>query len=137
MVEADRNHNSDLWLALKGGSNNFGIVTRFDLRTFSQGPLLGGIILYPPTCAVQILQRLCQLTEDFDLSAAAIISISWSADVSKRFVFAHFEYTQAETKPKALQPFFDIQPQFRNTMKLSSLTEVSSLASQCSPKGGR
>ena len=137
VVEANQNHNNDLWLALKGGSNNFGIVTRFDLRVFPQGQLLGGIILYPPTCAPQILRGLCQLTSDFDVSAAAIISISWAADASKRFVFAHFEYTQEETNPKALQPFFDVQPQLRNTMSLSSLTEVAVLASKYSPKGGR
>ncbi|MCJ1436396.1 hypothetical protein MMC27_005775 [Xylographa pallens] len=137
VVEANQNHNSDLWLALKGGSNNFGIVTRFDLRVFPQGALLGGIILYPPASASQILQGLCQLTAGFDPYAAAIISISWAADTSKRFVFAHFEYTQAETNPRALQPFFGIQPQLRNTMKLSGLTEVAVLASKFSPKGGR
>jgi hypothetical protein len=32
----------DLFRALKGGANNFGVVTRFDLATFPQGQILGG-----------------------------------------------------------------------------------------------
>ncbi|KAH7377417.1 hypothetical protein BKA64DRAFT_648901 [Cadophora sp. MPI-SDFR-AT-0126] len=35
VVDASQDSNSDLFWALKGGSNNFGIVTRFDLYTYS------------------------------------------------------------------------------------------------------
>ncbi|KAL9063653.1 MAG: hypothetical protein Q9161_009354 [Pseudevernia consocians] len=34
----------DLFWALKGGSNNFGIVTRYDLMTFPTGPVYGGSV---------------------------------------------------------------------------------------------
>ncbi|VUC26900.1 unnamed protein product [Clonostachys rosea] len=34
IVNANASSNADLWKALKGGSSNFGIVTRFDLETF-------------------------------------------------------------------------------------------------------
>ncbi|PTB64859.1 FAD-binding domain-containing protein [Trichoderma citrinoviride] len=37
VVYATQSSNSDLWLALKGGSNNFGIITRFDLAAFPMG----------------------------------------------------------------------------------------------------
>lgn len=39
IVNANAHENPDLWFALKGGSNNFGVVTRFDLRTFKQGKI--------------------------------------------------------------------------------------------------
>ncbi|KAI0454143.1 FAD-binding domain-containing protein [Xylaria acuta] len=32
IINANQSSNSDLWQALKGGSNNFGIVTRFDME---------------------------------------------------------------------------------------------------------
>jgi hypothetical protein len=38
--------NSDLAWALRGGHNHFGIVTRFDMRTFSAGPAFGGLVVY-------------------------------------------------------------------------------------------
>ncbi|KAF8879383.1 FAD-binding domain-containing protein [Infundibulicybe gibba] len=36
----------DLFFALKGGMNNFGIVTRFTLKTFPQTQVWGGVITY-------------------------------------------------------------------------------------------
>lgn len=46
IVQANARENSDLWKALKGGGNNFGVVTRFDLRTFPQKPFWGGVVFY-------------------------------------------------------------------------------------------
>ncbi|KAI9437957.1 hypothetical protein H4582DRAFT_1951667 [Lactarius indigo] len=36
----------DLWFALRGGGNNFGIVTKFTLQSYSQGQVWGGTILF-------------------------------------------------------------------------------------------
>lgn len=46
VVTASKTENADLWRALKGGGNNFAVVTRYDLRTFTVPPTLyGGIIM--------------------------------------------------------------------------------------------
>lgn len=37
IVNATQKSYPDLWLALKGGSNNFGIVTAFESTAFKQG----------------------------------------------------------------------------------------------------
>ncbi|KAK7751514.1 hypothetical protein SLS62_006601 [Diatrype stigma] len=46
VVQANAQEHPDLWKALKGGGNNFGVVTRFDLRTFPQKPFWGGVVFY-------------------------------------------------------------------------------------------
>lgn len=46
ILQANTHENADLWKALKGGGNNFGVVTRFDLRTYPQGPFWSGIVFY-------------------------------------------------------------------------------------------
>ncbi|KAJ2990948.1 hypothetical protein NUW58_g2708 [Xylaria curta] len=46
IINANKNQNSDLFVVLRGGDNNFGVVTRFHMRTFNQGPLSGGSIYY-------------------------------------------------------------------------------------------
>ncbi|TDZ24366.1 Bifunctional solanapyrone synthase [Colletotrichum orbiculare MAFF 240422] len=46
IVEANATQDADLFKALKGGGNNLGIVTRFDLRTFTVPPdgAFGGLL---------------------------------------------------------------------------------------------
>jgi len=40
------NSHPDLYFALRGGGNQFGVVTRFDLETYAQGPIWGGHSYY-------------------------------------------------------------------------------------------
>jgi hypothetical protein len=46
IVYANKTSNPDLFWALKGGGNNFGIVTRYDMKTYPVQQLYGGITLY-------------------------------------------------------------------------------------------
>ncbi|KAB8266935.1 hypothetical protein BDV30DRAFT_247247 [Aspergillus minisclerotigenes] len=51
VVYVDQSSHPDLWLALKGGSNNFGIVTRFDVATIPQGKMWYSMLNYNYTNA--------------------------------------------------------------------------------------
>ncbi|KAE8370571.1 hypothetical protein BDV27DRAFT_140195 [Aspergillus caelatus] len=51
VIYADQISHPDLWLALKGGSNNFGIVTRFDVATIPQGKMWYSMLNYNYTNA--------------------------------------------------------------------------------------
>lgn len=46
IVTASSTENADLFKALKGGGNNLGIITRFDMRTFTVPPngAYGGLL---------------------------------------------------------------------------------------------
>ncbi|KAL1880760.1 hypothetical protein Daus18300_001374 [Diaporthe australafricana] len=46
VVNANSTSHDDLYRALKGGSSNFGIVTRFDVKTLPNIPLWGGLRTY-------------------------------------------------------------------------------------------
>lgn len=43
-TNANAEQNPDLFKALKGGSANFGIVTRFDMQAFEAPELWGGLV---------------------------------------------------------------------------------------------
>jgi hypothetical protein len=58
IVNANADENADLFHALKGGGNNFGIVTRFDLETLTTTELWGGNILYSKDATSDLLDTL-------------------------------------------------------------------------------
>lgn len=66
IVNANANSSTELFKALKGGSNNFGIVTRFDLQTFpaTPGGLYAGLLFMDyDTNKDAVLQQLVRLID--------------------------------------------------------------------------
>ncbi|KAG7087480.1 hypothetical protein E1B28_013443 [Marasmius oreades] len=49
IVEANKKTNSDLFWALKMAGTNYGIVTRFDMRTYHSPSIYGAVSVYPFT----------------------------------------------------------------------------------------
>ncbi|KAJ8105775.1 hypothetical protein OPT61_g9977 [Boeremia exigua] len=64
VVNANATSHPDLWTALKGGSGNFGIVTRFDMYTFPALDLWGGIRATNKTHADLFAQMTVDFTND-------------------------------------------------------------------------
>jgi hypothetical protein len=55
IVTASKENNADLWRALKGGGNNFGIVTKFTAHTFACTHVWSGFVYYMPWKAPDVL----------------------------------------------------------------------------------
>jgi FAD/FMN-containing dehydrogenase len=64
VVNANKTENADLWKALKGGSGNFGIVTRFDMQTFPAAPVWGGMQASPRSAGDDIIAALVKFVEE-------------------------------------------------------------------------
>lgn len=60
IVNANTQENADLFWALKGGSSNFGIVTRFDLATFPIEKIYGGTTVYKPEAIEEYLDAIAK-----------------------------------------------------------------------------
>ncbi|MCJ1314669.1 hypothetical protein MMC25_008351 [Agyrium rufum] len=123
VVNASQNENADLWRALRGGSNNFGIVTSFVLASFSQSLLWGGHVYNPVSTAPQ------QLSAFTNFNTA-------SKEDQYTSLIQTFAYTQGSVvvvnaihnaiptpNPPALAPFTAIEPQLFNTTRISSQTD--------------
>ncbi len=112
----------DLFEALKGGSNNFGIVTRFDLKTYPQGQLWGGFIAYPSSTIPQQLSAFGSFMQSAksDPYAEIICAIGYVAAYKSVVVSIRLHYAEPIANPPIFRPFTAIQPQLKNTMRIGN-----------------
>jgi len=76
VVHASADEHPDLFWALRGGSGNFGVVTRFEFRLHEVGPnVLAGFIVYPRSQAKSVLTQYREFiaTAPDDLTVWAIL----------------------------------------------------------------
>ncbi|ESZ95789.1 putative oxidoreductase, FAD-binding [Sclerotinia borealis F-4128] len=133
IVNANRTENRDLWIALKGGSSNFEIATRFNIRTFQQGDFNGGVIVSPKSTVDTQFEGYVNL----DPYAALIMSVSWNQIRNSFSVFTNLQYTKNDTSSAVLQPFIQALPQYLDTMRVSNLTDFAKEASRYAAPGLR
>jgi hypothetical protein len=124
LVNVTQTQHPDLWLGLKGGSNNFAVVTRFFIRTFSQGDVWAGSIYYDISTASQHLKAF----NEFDLSIGydeyAIVIVSFGYTAAGSAAVNTLQHLKPQVNPPSLAPFTAIQPQFINTMGIKNYTVV-------------
>lgn len=125
VVNANEKENADLFKALRGGGNNFGVVTRFDMRTFKQGPFWGGAVFYFPD---QFSAQIDALVDDLrrpDASEEAhiMISLFFAAQMGQVLGLNQVYYTQEVQTPPDIQPFVAMQPQMDqlNSMRMATV----------------
>ncbi|KAK4653993.1 hypothetical protein QC762_400210 [Podospora pseudocomata] len=59
IVNANQTSHPDLFRALKGGNNNFGVVTHATLRTVeTEGAVYGGVVYYPESSIPQVTDQI-------------------------------------------------------------------------------
>ncbi|KAK8131643.1 hypothetical protein PG984_008081 [Apiospora sp. TS-2023a] len=131
ILNANAQENPDLWVALRGGGNNLGIVTRFDFRTFEQGPIYAGFVWYfKQSFDDQMVALVKELTwPDASVEAHLMLSIAYAqvfGNGNDVVCLNQLYYTQPVEDPPALTPFVHVQPQRSemNTMKIQTLIEA-------------
>lgn len=133
IVNANEHENSDLWISLRGGGNNFGVVTRFDFRTFPQpGKFWGGSVFYFlsswPYHVGALLSEL-RKKDAADPNAHVQLSIGYSSQFAQFACQSQLSYTGAdatESMPEVLKPWADRHPQIEqlNSVRLMTLREA-------------
>ena len=140
IVNANLYSHRDLFRALKGGNNNFGVVTRFDFKTFSKGRVWGGFIYYP----YQTLQSQIQALQDFTTASGA--GADPYASVINAYVFGtkgpaiianQYTYTKPQPYPEILKNFTSFQPQILNSMRIADLLNITDEVGANTPNGYR
>ena len=137
VVNASQSENPDLWRALKGGGNNFGVVTQMELATFTSDGVLDGNTYSDISTAQDQLSALFNFTASrpYDKYASVIQSFSFSGP-SEVAVVNSLVYTKPELSPPSLQPFFNI-PSLEKTSQITNVSSVTRDQGASSTNGRR
>ncbi|EME84612.1 uncharacterized protein MYCFIDRAFT_117579, partial [Pseudocercospora fijiensis CIRAD86] len=127
----------DLFRALKGGSNNFGVVTEFRLRTFPVDDFWGGLAYYDFSAADEHLVEFTKLagSDDYDEYAAVILSYSWVTGQREIVVSSYTKTPALKETPSFLHSLANIQAPLVDTTRVAPLWSFTDeLTEQRSPK---
>lgn len=91
IVNANGELHSNLFKALKGGSGNFGIVTRFDMYTFPAHDVWGGIRVAVREKGNELAQTMIDFTDNnkHNKEDAYILNFTFNPSMSQDIVVAH------------------------------------------------
>ncbi|KAI9878975.1 MAG: hypothetical protein M1830_010029 [Pleopsidium flavum] len=140
LVQVNNRTAPDLFWAMKGGTSNFGIVTRYDISIFSTGQMYGGTVTWATNHTQQYLD-----------AQAAFISPGGGQDDPKAAIMPNFGYDPIsklnnsgtvllydgpDPNPKALENFTSIPTTF-STAKVQNFSEITASTSGYSPRDRR
>lgn len=132
---------SDLYWALRGGGNNFGIVTRFDLMTFPQGDLWAGseTFIYTPETAAAINDAFYYLgvNAPSDPYAQVITAYAYAQSVDTYIIASDLQYGKPVANPPILQNFTAVQGAIASTLRIVDQANLTIEFNNTNPGGFR
>lgn len=126
IVTASEDENNDLFKALKGGGNNFGVVTTYTLQTYRQGDVWGGNLAFLRTSATD--KKLLAAVRDFteyntDEKAAVIVTAErGNVDLVDSWILFLF-YDGPDPPADTFKNFTDVGPVL-NTCKTQTYNKL-------------
>ncbi|KAJ6582718.1 hypothetical protein DFH09DRAFT_1245997 [Mycena vulgaris] len=128
----------DLYWALKYGSTNFGIVVRFDMRTYQLDLMWGGSLYFPISEARPVLEYLVDLVPNLadDPKGMSVIIIGWSPEAQNYFVWVVVGYREPEAFPRLFKRLEMLKP-LEDTLRFTPLVSLTDELQDALPSGAR
>ncbi|OTB04030.1 hypothetical protein M426DRAFT_59313 [Hypoxylon sp. CI-4A] len=124
IVEVNEKENKDLFWALKGGSNNFGIVTRYDMKTLPQTAAYGGLEAWVGENATSVFIDAVQAflespegIEDIDTEANPSITLIPGSGTWEPVLSPYVSGNYSASSPPSLVNFTSIPNPALNTLQ--------------------
>lgn len=137
VINANEKQHADLLHALRGGSNNFGVVTRIDFQTHEQGDIWGGVVNYSFDTIDQQLRAASNLASasPYDEYASMTMTITYAAG-GNHGVSNTLYYTKPVEYPDSFKPFTDI-PSVSDTLRTANFSSYADEGTANNPEGFR
>ncbi|KAK0616093.1 putative oxidoreductase [Bombardia bombarda] len=142
IVNANAKENADLFVALRGGSNNFGIVTRVDLEAFDSSPIWASNVITLLSSADDQIAEFVKINSptDYDKYASLITTFGYSQARNLSAISNQLEYTKAVANvtegPAVYQGILNL-PALVKTTQLTDMTNLSKATEALQPDGTR
>lgn len=122
LVDANDTSNPDLFRALKGGTNNFGIVTRFDYKTVDISKILGGSVVYNTSETDAVFKAFANIAgaEHYDVHASIVMGLIFNSTSQEWILSSTPIYTLFDPHPEVYDELFAI-PNITSTVDLIHL----------------
>lgn len=123
IVQANAQQNANLWKGLRGGANNFGIVTGMDLVTFKQGPLWSILSISPTTVLEQQAKIYGELMapENYDENASFLTGWAFSGAAGGKVALHQLVYTEPSNGT-------EVPPFYKDVLDLPTIPKIGSPA---------
>lgn len=128
VVNANASSNPDLLKAIKGGSNNFGVVTSFDLLTFPQDGMWTGALGQPIDVRKVVFNAIAEIASNSNADPfGALVADFRFNSATGAWVMNHtIAYTKPVANPLIFQLLVSIKPQLSNTISIKNMSSVAS-----------
>ncbi|KAF2281160.1 FAD-binding domain-containing protein [Westerdykella ornata] len=138
IVYASSDSYRDLWLALKGGLNNFGIVTRFDIETIPQDGMWGGQAAFTYTESAIAAQAAAfskyMGANNTDRDAMTGLLFNFQNPGKQFSIVNTLFYTKPVADPPVFKDFLATPGQIVNQFSITTMEKVVALLGQLLPK---
>ncbi|KAF7595201.1 hypothetical protein BBP40_006945 [Aspergillus hancockii] len=126
----------DLYFALRGGMNNFGIITHFTMRAVQQGKMLAGMRTYTADKRDAIIEQAHQLTTKWenDTAMAFYYSFGYNQTADEYTLVFHQEYSLPTLSPAPFEELNRI-PFETSTIRIDWNSEFSIEGASRTPLG--
>lgn len=144
IVNANAESNPDLFRAMKGGSANFGLITRIDMYAIefpdaSNPSIWGGILMYDLSAGDDLLDAMVTFNENVpqDLNTSSIIYWAYIPALGGMILNVALENTLGTAYPAATDVYLNVSGATANTMRTADLTVITEELGSGQPAGFR
>ncbi|KAJ4293485.1 hypothetical protein N0V90_008768 [Kalmusia sp. IMI 367209] len=136
IVTASPTRHADLFWALRGGGNNFGIVTRFNFETISQGAMWGGPRAYAEEQFPAVIEAFYNLGVNSPQDTAAAQILSFAYVQGTRIASAELEYAKPIANASIFSEYLAI-PAIQDGTMITTLADLTLQLNNSNPSGLR
>lgn len=131
VVDANGNENRDLWQALKGGSGNLGLITRFDMYAIefedpSTPEIWGGVVGYEHESSEGIIDAFVDFVDNVsnDIYSSNIMSWGYNPAAGGFSIRLVCNNVANEAYPPAFDKFFSVPGQTSSSLRSATMSNL-------------